>query len=206
MSCVDKLIIIGDAFESFKETGGPPRADPEEYTKIIEQIRAINTKHESNNKAQFRPNIETITPNQNEWGVILSYYYSIHDQTDKKEPNIELLSELEVWFIQFIEPRPIRSNKMGFRMDLWKDREISKYKLMVSDYCPTIYKSKISQHNIDSLALSGDWINERIKKIEEIYRNTPTTIIRKNKNNNGVVRSSTNQVGVVNLDKILGMK
>jgi hypothetical protein len=120
-----------------------------------------------------------------------------------------MLAELEVWFIKFIEPRPSRTKKMGLRMDLWKDRELAKYKLLVSDYCPSAYREKISKHNIECSPIPADWLHIRINKIEEMYRTTPQTILKKSKCGKTVTRtdggSGAAKTGnVVNLNKILG--
>lgn len=196
-----KLLEIGAAFDSFKETGGPPKADPDVYVPVIEHLKLVNIQ---STKVIDKPIINTITPNADQWNDIINYYYYIHDNVDKDNLDIPMLADLEIWFIKFIEPRPKRSKNMGFKMDLWKDRELSKYKLMVSDYCPTAYRLSISEHNIESLALDKDLIRDRIKRVEELYRTTPQTIVIKAKDGT-VTRSMTNKDGnVVNINKILG--
>lgn len=204
MSVNDRLLEIGTAFDSYKESGGPPKADPDVYRPIIEHLREINVE---SIKIIERPIIPTDTPNAEQWNKILNYYDSIHDQVDRTKPDIEQLAELEIWFIKFIEPRPPRSRKMGLKMDLWKDRELAKYKLMVSDYCPSSYRGKISTYNIESSSLDAEWLHARVRKIEEMYRNTPQSILKKNQNG-GVTRSvgASSMDGVVDLNKILGRK
>lgn len=205
----EKLLEIGAAFDSFKENGGPPRADPDVYLPVIEHLKSVNIADHANVKIIERPVINTFTPDGKQWEIILNYYYSIHDQVDRTTPDIESLAELEIWLIKFIEPRPTRSKKMGLKMELWRDRELAKYKLLVSDYCPSIYRAQIGQYNIESQPIQPDWLHNRINKIEELYRNTPKIILKKNKDTKTVTRSvgtanSSGSSGVVNLSKILG--
>ena len=205
MSTSDRLLEISAAFDSYKESGGPPKADPDKYLSVIEHLKSA--KH-PNKKIPSKPKILTDQPNEEQWDKIMNYYYFVHDRIDKKSPDIEALAELEIWFIKFIEPRPNRSKNMALKMELWKDRELAKYKLMVSDYCPSSYRVEISKTNIEGGALESEWVHNRINQIEELYRNTPQTIIKKNKDTTGVTRSSgvISTKGVVDINKILGRK
>jgi len=203
----EKLLEIGAAFDCYKESGGPPKADPDLYLPVIEHLKSVKP---ADLIPLDRPVINNFIPDASQWNTILNYYYSIHDRIDKTEPDIDMLAELEVWFIKFIEPRPSRTKKMGLRMDLWKDRELAKYKLMVSDYCPSAYREQISKHNIESSPIPADWLHIRINKIEEMYRTTPQTILKKSKGGKTVTRtdggsgSGAKGGNVVNLNKILG--
>lgn len=195
MSARDELLDIGLAFDYYNDER---KANPEIYEPVIDHIKESNQKQ---NKIITIPNINTETPNTEEWDKILSYYYYIHDNNTL---SVSELAELEIWLIKFIEPRPIRTQNMTFKMDSWKERELAKYEFLVSDYCPGKLKKQIHEYNMESTPFEKDWLDTRIRKIETIYRQTAKVIVRRNNHESGVVRSSASEKGVVNLKKILG--
>ena len=146
----NQLFSILQAFDAMEQGEGPPKANPERCEAIAEYVRECCNQHNSDVKLE-QPKVEFYPPTRyrgikipkkESWDLALSYYETIQDEYIDKDTltseDMCNLTELELWFVQIIEPPPTLAEKF----DAWENRELSKVVPGISPYCAKKIRTK----------------------------------------------------------------